>query len=123
MSDRITFSFNNDEHDLYLFVKSTPGATREIKAFLRRWMQGRESPAEQERQADAEQQQERVAEIYELTFGDIAEHYGTMHVFLRECSLAAIKGRIQTLTANHPAEAAEVLQLLRSEYPELKGKI
>ena len=125
MSDRITLSFNNDEHDLYLFLKSTPGATRELKAFIRRWMQGGENPTATETgtQTDADAEQERIAEIYEITFGDIPEVYGTMHRFLRECGLSAIKGRIKTLTANHPKEAAEVVHLLRRNYSELKGKV
>ncbi|MBO5430695.1 hypothetical protein J5991_01440, partial [Methanocorpusculum sp.] len=81
MSDRITLSFNNDEHDIYLFLKSTPGATRELKAFIRRWMQGGENPTATETgtQTDADAEQERIAEIYELTFGDIPENYGTMY--------------------------------------------
>ena len=125
MTDRITLVFNNDEHDLYLFFKSTPGASRELKAFLRRWMQGGENPAEETKGAetDVDAQQERIAEIYELSFGDIPEHYGSMRVFLRECGLSAIKGRIQTLTANHPKESAEVVHLLRRNHPELKGKV
>ena len=125
MTDRITLVFNNDEHDLYLFLKSTPGATREIKSFLRRWMQGGENPTATETgtQTDADAEQERIEEIYDITFGDILENYGSMQVFLRECSLSAIKGRIQTLTANHPKEAAEVVHLLRRNHPELKGKV
>lgn len=125
MTDRITLAFNNDEHDLYLFFKSTPGASRELKAFLRRWMQGGENPtADQEGiKTDADAGQERIAEIYELSFGDIPENYGTMYHFLRECGLSAIKGRIQTLTANHPKESAEVVHLLRKNHPELKGKV
>ena len=125
MTDRITLVFNNDEHDLYLFLKSTPGATREIKSFLRRWMQGGENPTATETgtQTDADAERERIAEIYELTFGDIPENYGSMYVFLRECGLSAIKGRLQSLTANHPKEAAEVVHLLRRNHPELKGKV
>lgn len=125
MTDRITLVFNNDEHDLYLFLKSTPGATRELKAYLRRWMQGGENPTATETgtQTDADAEQERIAEIYELTFGDIPEHYGTMYHFLRECGLSAIRGRIQTLTANHPKEAADVVRQLRENHPELKGKV
>ena len=125
MTDRITLVFNNDEHDLYVFLKNTPGATREIKSFLRRWMQGGENPTATETgtQTDADAEQERIAEIYELTFGDIPENYGTMYHFLRECGLSAIKGRIQTLTANHPKEAAEVVHQLRRNHPELKGKV
>ena len=125
MTDRFNLTFTDAEHDLYLFLKETPGATREIKAFLRRWMQGGENPAEanQGEQTDAAAEQERIAEIYELTFGDIPENYGSMYHFLRECGLSAIKGRIQTLTANHPKESAEVVHLLRRNYPELKGKV
>ena len=125
MTDRITLVFNNDEHDLYVFLKNTPGATRELKAYLRRWMQGGENPTATETgtQTDADAERERIAEIYELTFGDIQENYGSMYNFLRECSISAIKGRIQTLTANHPKEAAEVIRLLRRNYPELKGKV
>lgn len=125
MTDRITLTFTNEEHDIYLFLKNTPGATREIKSFLRRWMQGGENPAEanQGEQTDAAAEQERIAEIYELTFGDIQENYGSMYNFLRECSISAIKGRLQSLTANHPKEAAEVIRLLRRNHPELKGKV
>ena len=125
MTDRFNLTFTDAEHDLYLFLKETPGATREIKAFLRRWMQGGENPAEanQGEQTDADAEQERIAEIYDITFGDILENYGSMRVFLRECSLSAIKGRIQTLTANHPKEAAEVVHQLRRNHPELKGKV
>ena len=125
MTDRFNLTFTDAEHDLYLFLKETPGAPREIKSFLRRWMQGGENPAEanQGEQTDAAAEQERIAEIYELTFGDIPEVYGSMYCFLRECSISAIKGRIQTLTANHPKEAAEVVHLLRRNYPELKGKV
>ena len=126
MTDRFNLTFTDSEHDLYLFLKATPGATREIKAFLRRWMQGSENPAEEtegEQQQDADAKQERIAEIYEITFGDIPEHYGSMHTFLRENGLSAIKGRIQTLRANHPQEAEEVVHLLRRNYPELKGKV
>ena len=88
-------------------------------------MQGGENPTATETgtQTDADAEQERIAEIYELTFGDIPEHYGSMRVFLRECGLSAIKGRIQTLTANHPKEAAEVVHQLRRNHPELKGKV
>ena len=125
MTDRFNLTFTDAEHDLYLFLKETPGATREIKAFLRRWMQGGENPTATETgtQTDADAEQERIAEIYELTFGDIPENYGSMYVFLRECGLSAIKGRIQTLTANHPKEAAEVVHQLRRNHPELKGKV
>lgn len=125
MSDKINFSFGNDEHDLYLFIKNTPGMTREMKDYARMRMQGGENPtAEQQgEQTDADAEQERIAEIYEITFGDIPEVYRTMYQFLRECGLNAIKGRIQTLTANHPKEAKEVVQLLRRNYPELKGKV
>ena len=125
MSDRFNLTFTDAEHDLYLFLKNTPGATRELKAFLRRWMQGGENPTATETgtQTDADAEQERIAEIYEITFGDIPEVYGTMHRFLRECGLSAIKGRIQTLTANHPKEAAEVVHLLRRNHSELKGKV
>ena len=125
MTDRFNLTFTDAEHDLYLFLKETPGATREIKSFLRRWMQGGENPTATETgtQTDADAEQERIAEIYELTFGDIPEHYGSMRVFLRECGLSAIKGRIQTLTANHPKEAAEVVHQLRRNHPELKGKV
>ena len=125
MTDRITLTFTNEEHDIYLFLKNTPGATREIKSFLRRWMQGGENPAEanQGEQTDAAAEQERIAEIYELTFGDIQENYGSMYNFLRVCSISAIKGRLQSLTANHPKEAAEVIRLLRRNHPELKGKV
>lgn len=88
-------------------------------------MQGGENPTATETgtQTDADAERERIAEIYELTFGDIPENYGSMYVFLRECGLSAIKGRIQTLTANHPKEAAEVVHLLRRNHPELKGKV
>ena len=88
-------------------------------------MQGGENPAEanQGEQTDTAAEQERIAEIYELTFGDIPEVYGSMYCFLRECGLSAIKGRIQTLTANHPKESAEVVHLLRRNHPELKGKV
>ena len=125
MTDRFNLTFTDAEHDLYLFLKETPGATREIKAFLRRWMQGGENPTATETgtQTDADAEQERIAEIYELTFGDIPENYGSMYHFLRECGLSAIKGRLQSLTANHPKEAAEVIHLLRRTYPELKGKV
>ena len=125
MTDRFNLTFTDAEHDLYLFLKETPGATREIKAFLRRWMQGGENPTATETgtQTDADAEQERIEEIYDITFGDILENYGSMQVFLRECSLSAIKGRIQTLTANHPKEAAEVVHLLRRNHPELKGKV
>ena len=125
MSDKINFSFGNDEHDLYLFIKNTPGMTREMKDYARMRMQGGENPAEanQGEQTDADAEQERIAEIYELTFGDIPENYGSMYHFLRECGLSAIKGRLQSLTANHPKEAAEVIHLLRRTYPELKGKV
>lgn len=125
MTDRFNLTFTDAEHDLYLFLKETPGATREIKSFLRRWMQGGENPTATETgtQTDADAEQERIAEIYDITFGDILENYGSMQVFLRECSLSAIKGRIQTLTANHPKEAAEVVHLLRRNHPELKGKV
>ena len=125
MTDSFKLTFTNEEHDLYVFLKNTPGATREIKSFLRRWMQGGENPTATETgtQTDADAEQERIAEIYELTFGDIPENYGTMYHFLRECGLSAIKGRIQTLTANHPKEAAEVVHQLRRNHPELKGKV
>ena len=125
MSDKINFSFGNDEHDLYLFIKNTPGMTREMKDYARMRMQGGENPTEanQGEQTDTAAEQERIAEIYELTFGDIPEHYGSMYHFLRECGLSAIKGRIQTLTANHPKESAEVVHLLRRNHPELKGKV
>ena len=125
VTDSFKLTFTNEEHDLYVFLKNTPGASREIKAFLRRWMQGGENPAEanQGEQTDADAEQERIAEIYELTFGDIPENYGSMYHFLRECGLSAIKGRLQSLTANHPKEAAEVIHLLRRTYPELKGKV
>ncbi|MBO5368616.1 hypothetical protein J6A32_08305 [Methanocorpusculum sp.] len=125
MTDRFNLTFTDAEHDLYVFLKNTPGATREIKSFLRRWMQGGENPTATETgtQTDADAEQERIAEIYELTFGDIPENYGTMYHFLRECGLSAIKGRIQTLTANHPKEAAEVVHQLRRNHPELKGKV
>ena len=122
---RRTLPFNKDEEDLDKFLDTQPNWSREVKAFIRRWMQGGENPAEanQGEQTDAAAEQERIAEIYELTFGDIQENYGSMYNFLRECSISAIKGRIQTLTANHPKEAAEVIHLLRRNHPELKGKV
>ena len=122
---RRTLPFNKDEEDLDKFLDTQPNWSREVKAFIRRWMQGGENPAEanQGEQTDADAEQERIAEIYDITFGDILENYGSMQVFLRECSLSAIKGRIQTLTANHPKEAAEVVHLLRRNHPELKGKV
>ena len=88
-------------------------------------MQGGENPTATETgtQTDADAERERIAEIYELTFGDIQENYGSMYNFLRECSISAIKGRLQSLTANHPKEAAEVIRLLRRNHPELKGKV
>ena len=122
---RRTLPFNKDEEDLDKFLDTQPNWSREVKAFIRRWMQGGENPTATETgaQTDADAEQERIAEIYELTFGDIPEHYGTMYHFLRECGLSAIKGRIQTLTANHPKEAAEVVHQLRRNHPELKGKV
>ena len=122
---RRTLPFNKDEEDLDKFLDTQPNWSREVKAFIRRWMQGGENPAEanQGEQTDTAAEQERIAEIYELTFGDIPEHYGSMYHFLRECGLSAIKGRIQTLTANHPKESAEVVHLLRRNHPELKGKV
>ena len=122
---RRTLPFNKDEEDLDKFLDTQPNWSREVKAFIRRWMQSGKNPAEanQGEQTDAAAEQERIAEIYELTFGDIQENYGSMYNFLRECSISAIKGRIQTLTANHPKEAAEVIHLLCRNHPELKGKV
>lgn len=122
MSDRFNLTFTDTEHDLYVFLKSTPGATREIKAFLRRWMQGGENPTAGI-QTDADADRERTAGIYELTFGDIVENFGTMRNFIRECGLSAIQGRIITLRANHPQEAADVLDILKANHPELKGRV
>ena len=122
---RRTLPFNKDEEDLDKFLDTQPNWSREVKAFIRRWMQGGENPTATETgtQTDADAERERIAEIYELTFGDIPENYGSMYHFLRECGLSAIRGRIQTLTANHPKEAAEVVHLLRRNHPELKGKV
>lgn len=122
---RRTLPFNKDEEDLDKFLDTQPNWSREVKAFIRRWMQGGENPTEanQGEQTDADAERERIAEIYELTFGDIQENYGSMYNFLRECSISAIKGRLQSLTANHPKEAAEVIRLLRRNHPELKGKV
>lgn len=125
MTDKINLSFANDEHDLYLYIKNTPGMTREMKAYARSRMQGGDTPTEAENQGeqtDAEHR-EQVRGIYELTFGDIQEHYGTMRNFLRECGVSALKGRILNLRAHHPQEAADVLNLLRENHPEIGGTI
>ncbi|MBR4118339.1 MAG: hypothetical protein IKK56_05595, partial [Methanocorpusculum sp.] len=72
---RRTLPFNKDEEDLDKFLDTQPNWSREVKAFIRRWMQGGENPTATETgtQTDADAEQERIAEIYELTFGDIPE--------------------------------------------------
>ena len=114
MTYRFNLSFTNDEYDLYDWLLHQKNSSGLIKDLLRAYRSGEQTAApEPEQVTDTA----KINALMRRFVGDDIENYGGESVFLKFNGAQVISNRVHSLYVMHPAEAAEVIKLVKEKYP------
>lgn len=121
MTDKLNLSFPNDDHDLYLQVKSLKNPTQTIISLLRDYFNGGRA---QHATTESGEPAEAVIKSLVATFiGDDVREYGGERAFLDYVDEQMLSNRVARLMQAHPVEAVYVLEAAKKTYPVIGAKL
>lgn len=92
--------FGKNEDTLHQHLKAQPKPGRYLKGLIRNDMTNPQ-------------------DLYKRFFGDIEADYGTMKVFLQECGIEAVRGRLNSCEGKQREALREILKARHKELRDL----
>ncbi len=82
MTDRVTLTFTNAQHDLYLWVKGNPDAFKQMKEVLQEFKDGKRAPVTAEQLEEHEDRSAKLESLMIRIFSDLKTGYKDENEFI-----------------------------------------